>query len=61
MVLYLEWKAGLAGRGHFDHYDDLIARKMAERKREEDDKKMRMGDEEFWEWKAVRETEVVLW
>ncbi|KAB5542968.1 hypothetical protein GE09DRAFT_1191626 [Coniochaeta sp. 2T2.1] len=60
MGLYQEWKASPDGRGHVDHYDDLKTRKMAELKREEEEIKCRMGEDEFEAWKAVREKEVDL-
>ncbi|OIW25240.1 hypothetical protein CONLIGDRAFT_685099 [Coniochaeta ligniaria NRRL 30616] len=48
--LYRKWKDLTAeGQAHFDHYDDLVARKLAEKRRKLDERKRELGDEKLAE------------
>ena len=61
--LYREWKQTRDGQAHKDHYDDLVARKKAERARKLDEMKQDLGVEETADLEqAVKKVEsLIVW
>lgn len=60
---YWKWKDETAeGQAHFDHYDDLVARKQAEKSRKLDEWKRKLGDEKLAEkeFAAMEEDEELI-
>lgn len=52
--LYRRWRQTAAGGSHFDHYDDLVARKRAERSHKlELEGKRELGVEEVARWEQA--------
>jgi hypothetical protein len=64
--LYRKWKEETAeGQAHFDHYDDLVTRKMEKRKRRKlDERKRELGDEKLAEMEFAandKDEELLAW
>lgn len=58
--LYMAWRRTAEGQAHLDHYDDLMARKTAEKSRKLEERKRELGIEGIWEQAATKEDEHLL-